>query len=135
MDAKDTSTAASSSPDSTPLDQLLGRIVAYYNLNNDSENKTRTGQSTEDQETPIPSTTPQMEPPLKDTPYAQQDVTKGDAPSKRTLPRISQRGQRKMENLPAQKSEAHYLSFAVDLLRIIDDDESDDDDEDSLFDQ
>lgn len=134
MDATDTSTAASSSPDSTPLDQLLGRIVAYYNLNNDSENETRTGQSTEDQETPISSTTPQMEPPLNDTPSpdAQQDVAKDDTPpSKRTSSRRSRRGQRKMENLTAQKSEAHYLSFAVDLLRIIDEEDG----EDSLGDQ
>lgn len=42
-----------------------------------------------------------------------------------------------MENLPAQKREAHYLSFAVDLLRIIDDDGNDDgdDDEHGLGDQ
>ena len=90
-------------------------------------------QSNEADENPIPSTTPKIEAPLKDTPSpdAQRDVVRDDAPSKRSLPRRSRQGQRKMENLPAQKSEAHYLSFAVDLLRIIDEE----DDEDSLGDQ
>lgn len=92
---------------------------------NDSEDDARVSRSNEADETPIPSTTSQVEAPLKDTPSpdAQQDVAKDDLPlSKRTLPGRSRQGQRKMENLPAQKREAHYLSFAVDLLRIIDDD-------------
>ena len=137
MNAKNTPTAPSSS-NSTSLDQLLGRIEAYYNLKNDRENNTSPTRDEEAFNTPNPTaSTPEVKATLSDmsSTDTQRDVTKGDAPSKRTLPRISQRGQRKMENLPAQKSEAHYLSFAVDLLRIIDDYESDGDDEDSLFDQ
>ena len=138
MNSKGTSTAFSKANSPASLEQLIRRIEACYNLNNTTNDGNRqANRCGERDNAPRPSQMPQ-EHSLKDasSPVVQHDVTaKDDEPTKMAMSPRCQRGQRKYGNLPPQKSEAHHLSFAVDLLRIIDEESDEAEAEDGLCDQ